>query len=56
MEENNPNIIKRAMDLGRAHGVMVPMVNNREDAISAQEAVKYSPSGKRGVGLGRAQM
>lgn len=52
--ENNPNLIKRVMDAG-AHGVIVPMVNTREDALSAVNAVRYPPKGKRGVGLARAQ-
>lgn len=52
--ENNPNLIKRVMDAG-SHGVIVPMVNTEEDAVSAVEAVKYPPLGRRGVGLARAQ-
>lgn len=52
--ENNPNIIKRVMDAG-AHGVIVPMVNTREEAEAAVSAVKYPPLGTRGVGLARAQ-
>jgi 2-dehydro-3-deoxyglucarate aldolase len=52
--ENNPNLIKRVMDAG-AHGVIVPMVNTRDDAVKAVNAVKYPPSGMRGVGLSRAQ-
>ncbi|HHT9113493.1 MAG TPA: HpcH/HpaI aldolase family protein [Candidatus Wunengus sp. YC65] len=52
--ENNPNLIKRVMDAG-AHGVIVPMVNTKEDAINAVNAVKYPPLGTRGVGLARAQ-
>lgn len=52
--ENRPNIIKKVMDFG-AHGVIVPMVNSREDALRAVESVKYPPTGKRGVGLYRAQ-
>jgi 2-dehydro-3-deoxyglucarate aldolase len=52
--ENNPALIKRVMDLG-AHGVIVPMVNNKEDAVNAVNAVKYPPTGTRGVGLARAQ-
>lgn len=51
---NDPLIIKRAMDAG-AHGVIVPMVNTREDAVRAVAAVKYPPAGTRGVGLARAQ-
>jgi 2-dehydro-3-deoxyglucarate aldolase len=52
--ENNQYLIKRVMDAG-AHGVIVPMVNTREDAVKAVESVKYPPIGKRGVGLYRAQ-
>ncbi len=52
--ENNPNLIKRVMDAG-AHGVIVPMINSKEDAIKAVRAVKYPPLGTRGVGLARAQ-
>lgn len=52
--ENNPLIIKRVMDAG-AHGVIVPMVNTKEEAQMAVEAVYYPPFGTRGVGLFRAQ-
>ena len=52
--ENDPALIKRVMDAG-AHGVIVPMVNSRDDAEAAVRAVKYPPFGKRGVGLARAQ-
>lgn len=52
--ENNPNTIKRAMDAG-AQGVLVPMVNTRQQAEAAVSAVKYPPTGTRGVGLARAQ-
>tara|TARA_Y100000768_G_C23990541_1_gene692298 strand:- start:3646 stop:4374 length:729 start_codon:yes stop_codon:yes gene_type:complete len=52
--ENNTRIIKRILDAG-ADGVIVPMVNNKEDAIKAINSVKYPPKGKRGVGLARAQ-
>jgi 2-dehydro-3-deoxyglucarate aldolase len=51
---NQPNLIKRIMDSG-AHGVIVPMVNSREDAEQAVASVKYPPLGFRGVGLARAQ-
>ena len=51
---NDPHIIKRVMDAG-AHGVIVPMVNNKEDAERAVGAVKYPPAGFCGVGLARAQ-
>lgn len=52
--KNDANLIKRVMDAG-AHGVIVPMVNSREDAEKAVSAVKYPPFGTRGVGLARAQ-
>lgn len=52
--ENSPLLIKRVMDAG-ACGVIVPMVNTKEEAIKAVNAVKYPPLGTRGVGLARAQ-
>jgi 2-dehydro-3-deoxyglucarate aldolase len=52
--ENNSTLIKRVMDAG-AHGIIVPMVNTKEDASNAVSAVKYPPVGTRGVGLARAQ-
>ena len=52
--EKNPNLIKRVMDAG-AHGIIVPMVNNKEDADLAVRSVRYPPEGIRGVGLARAQ-
>ena len=52
--ENDPNLIKRVMDVG-AHGVIVPMVNSKEDAEKAVASVQYPPKGFRGVGLARAQ-
>lgn len=52
--ENNANLIKRVLDAG-AHGIIVPMVNSREDAIKAVASAKYPPVGNRGVGLARAQ-
>ncbi len=51
---NDANLIKRVMDAG-AHGVIVPMINTKEDAERAVGAVKYPPEGFRGVGLARAQ-
>jgi len=51
---NDSTLIKRVMDAG-AHGVIIPMVNCKEDAVKAVNAVKYPPAGQRGVGLARAQ-
>lgn len=45
--------IKLALDLG-ADGVLVPMVNNPEDARRAVSAAKYPMLGKRGIGPWRA--
>jgi 2-dehydro-3-deoxyglucarate aldolase len=52
--ENDATVIKRVMDAG-AYGVIVPMVNTKELAEAAVNAVKYPPVGTRGVGLARAQ-
>lgn len=52
--ENDELIIKRAMDSG-AQGIIVPMINSREEAERAVNSVNYPPIGNRGVGLSRAQ-
>lgn len=54
VSKNEEVIIKRIMDAG-ADGVIIPMINNAEDAKQAVNFVKYPPVGKRGVGLARAQ-
>lgn len=54
VSENNPTLIKRVMDTG-AKGIIIPMVNSKEDAQRALNAVRYPPEGIRGVGLARAQ-
>ena len=41
--------IQRVLDLG-AHGVVVPMVNSREEAEQAAQAAKYPPLGARSRG------
>jgi 4-hydroxy-2-oxoheptanedioate aldolase len=46
---NRLDHIKRALDNG-AHGIVVPMVNSREEAIAAVAATKYPPAGTRSVG------
>src|ERR1041385_1262456 len=46
---NRHDHIKRVLDNG-AHGVVVPMVNSREEAIAAVAAAKYPPLGNRSVG------
>jgi 2-dehydro-3-deoxyglucarate aldolase len=52
--ENNALIIKRVLDAG-ADGIIVPSINSAAEAKKAVEYIKYSPDGKRGVGLARAQ-
>jgi len=47
--------IKRALDIG-AHGILVPWVNNREEAVSAVKATRYAPEGLRGCGPRRANL
>jgi 2-dehydro-3-deoxyglucarate aldolase len=50
---NDPIQCKAVLDSGAA-GVIVPMINTREDAELAVKMVKYPPLGFRGVGLARA--
>jgi len=54
LSANNPVQIKRVMDAG-ACGVLVPMVKSEAEAEQAVSAVYYPTTGKRGVGLARAQ-
>lgn len=49
---NSPENVKRVLDAG-AWGIVFPMVNSREEAERAVEAVRYHPAGKRSVGGGR---
>ena len=53
VSKNEEVIIKQVLDIG-ADGIIVPMLNSKEDAIKAVEFAKYPPIGKRGVGLYRA--
>jgi 4-hydroxy-2-oxoheptanedioate aldolase len=46
---NRHDHIKRVLDNG-AHGVVVPMVNSREEAEAAVSAMLYPPTGTRSVG------
>ncbi len=46
---NRHDHIKRVLDNG-AHGIVVPMVNSREEAQAAVAAAKYPPVGNRSVG------
>ena len=51
--ENDQYLIKRALDIG-SYGVLVPLVNTREEAEKAVNYSKYPPLGSRGVGPVRA--
>ncbi len=50
--ENSPQVILRYLDCG-ANGIQVPHVKTKADAIAAVQAVKYHPTGKRGLAGGR---
>jgi hypothetical protein len=43
------DIIKRALDTG-AHGIMVPQINNAEEAYQIVQSSKFPPQGMRGQG------
>jgi 4-hydroxy-2-oxoheptanedioate aldolase len=46
---NRHDHIKRVLDNG-AHGIVVPMVNSRDEALAAVAAARYPPVGNRSVG------
>jgi 4-hydroxy-2-oxoheptanedioate aldolase len=46
---NEPGIIGKLLDAG-AHGVIVPMVNTREQAEAVVRSVRYAPEGSRSWG------
>jgi 4-hydroxy-2-oxoheptanedioate aldolase len=50
---NEPGIIGKALDAG-ARGVIIPMVNTRDDAERAVRACRYAPAGARSYGPLRA--
>lgn len=52
---NDPAQIMRALDAG-AYGIIVPLVNNREEAEQAVWACRYPPVGGRSSGPFRAAM
>lgn len=52
---NEPYEIMKALDVG-AYGVIVPMVNNREEAEQAVQACRYPPEGYRSFGPIRAAL
>ncbi len=50
---NDPVLIKGALDIG-AYGLVIPLVNNKDEAIRAVSACKYPTKGVRGVSPRRA--
>jgi 4-hydroxy-2-oxoheptanedioate aldolase len=50
---NEPGIIGKSLDAG-ARGVIIPMVNTRDDAVRAVRACRYAPAGARSYGPVRA--
>jgi 4-hydroxy-2-oxoheptanedioate aldolase len=52
---NDPAIIMKVLDAG-AYGVVIPLVNNREEAERAVAACRYPPDGIRSSGPIRAAM
>lgn len=52
---NEPVFIQWALDAG-AYGVIVPLVNNLEEATQAARAARYAPQGFRSVGPNRVRL
>src|SRR5579864_7631127 len=52
---NSPGEIMKALDAG-AQGVIIPMVNSREEAMKAVGACRYPPEGFRSWGPTRAAL
>jgi 4-hydroxy-2-oxoheptanedioate aldolase len=51
--ENNPKRILRYLDIG-AMGIIVPEVNNKDEAEAVVRAVRYAPLGARGLATTRS--
>jgi len=52
---NDKVLIKRVLDAG-AYGIVIPMVNSKEEAQNAVNACRYPPEGTRSSGYGRADI
>jgi 2-keto-3-deoxy-L-rhamnonate aldolase RhmA len=48
VESSQRQRLHRVLDLG-AHGIMVPRVSNKEEAMAAVRGLRYPPQGVRGV-------
>ncbi|MBN6040945.1 HpcH/HpaI aldolase/citrate lyase family protein [Amycolatopsis sp. 195334CR] len=55
VEQNDPFAIGRVLDAG-ATGVIVPLIDNAEDAAAAVRAARYPPEGRRSYGPMRSQL
>ncbi len=55
VQDNQPFVIGQALDAGAA-GVIVPMVNDAEEARAAVAACRYPPVGRRSFGPVRAEL
>ena len=52
--DHNPSVIKRLLDMG-AQSLLIPFVQNREEAEEAVRSIRYAPQGIRGMaGITRA--
>lgn len=51
---NEPVFVQWVLDAG-AYGIIVPLVNNREEAAKAAGACRYPPAGYRSVGPNRVR-
>jgi 2-dehydro-3-deoxyglucarate aldolase len=54
VSKNEEVVIKRVLDAG-ADGIIVPMICSAAEAKQAVDYAKYPPTGRRSVGLARAQ-
>lgn len=52
---NDPAVIMKVLDAG-AYGVIVPMINTRQEALQAVSACRYPPEGQRSFGPIRAAL
>lgn len=52
---NDPAVIMKVLDAG-AYGVIVPMINSRQEALKAVSACRYPPEGQRSFGPIRAAL
>ena len=52
---NDPALCKVVLDAG-AGGIIVPMIESREQLIAVRDACRWPPAGNRGVGFSRANL